>query len=88
MPGVIRPDRDAGRSKALGDPSIGTLCHDRCSWSGVTIGSRASAIRPFHRLGYSEMTQGSIGLLKQPDSGDWEWFTCLNSLRDVKRPWT
>jgi hypothetical protein len=23
-------------------------------------------------------------LLKQPGPGDWEWFTCLNSLRDVE----
>ena len=27
---------------------------------------------------------GVVGLLKQPGSGDWEWFTCLNSLRDVE----
>jgi hypothetical protein len=37
-----------------------------------------------HRLGYRDDSGGIIGLLRQAGVGDWELFTCLNSLRDVE----
>jgi len=36
-------------------------------------------------LGYKTRNDGrTLGLLKQPEHGSWEPFTCLNSLRDVE----
>ncbi|MHB8644191.1 MAG: DISARM system helicase DrmA [Thermomicrobiales bacterium] len=36
-------------------------------------------------LGYKSKRDGvTLGLLQQPDSGGWQTFTCLNSLRDVE----
>jgi len=37
-----------------------------------------------HRLGYRDEPQGVVALLKQPEAGQWNLFTCLNSLRDVE----
>jgi hypothetical protein len=37
-----------------------------------------------HRLGYRDDSGGIVGLLKQAGVGDWQLFTCLNSLRDVE----
>jgi hypothetical protein len=37
------------------------------------------------RLAYTQTRDGrTLGLLKQPTEEDWDWFTCLNSLRDVE----
>jgi hypothetical protein len=37
------------------------------------------------RLAYTQTKDGrTLGLLKQPTEEDWDWFTCLNSLRDVE----
>lgn len=36
-------------------------------------------------LGYKDQRNGvTVGLLKEPQRGNWEPFTCLNSLRDVE----
>jgi hypothetical protein len=36
-------------------------------------------------LGYKTRNDGrTLGLLKDPEQGNWEPFTCLNSLRDVE----
>jgi hypothetical protein len=36
-------------------------------------------------LGYKERKDGvTVGLLKHPETADWQTFTCLNSLRDVE----
>ena len=37
-----------------------------------------------HRLGYKDEPQGIVGLLEQPQAGQWSLYTCLNSLRDVE----
>ena len=38
-----------------------------------------------YRLGYTDVQDGvTVGLLKPAGDGDWERFTCLNSLRDVE----
>jgi len=37
-----------------------------------------------HRLGYKDEPQGVVALLEQPEAGNWNLFTCLNSLRDVE----
>ena len=37
-----------------------------------------------HKLGYKPEGGGTVGLLQQAGEGDWEMFTCLNSLRDVE----
>jgi hypothetical protein len=38
-----------------------------------------------HSLGYKDQKNGiTLGLLKEPQRGKWEPFTCLNSLRDVE----
>ena len=37
------------------------------------------------RLGYKEKKDGvTKGLLRPPSIGEWDSFTCLNSLRDVE----
>ncbi|MFN2136853.1 MAG: helicase-related protein, partial [Candidatus Promineifilaceae bacterium] len=37
------------------------------------------------RLAYTQTKDGrTLALLKQPTEEDWDWFTCLNSLRDVE----
>jgi hypothetical protein len=36
-------------------------------------------------LGYKKQQDSiTLGLLKEPERGKWEPFTCLNSLRDVE----
>lgn len=37
-----------------------------------------------HKLGYKPQGGATVGLLKPAGDGDWELFTCLNSLRDVE----
>ncbi len=38
-------------------------------------------------LGYKTRNDGrTLGLLKDPERGNWEPFTCLNSLREVEPP--
>jgi hypothetical protein len=37
-----------------------------------------------YQLGYRGGPGGVIGLLQEPGKGEWEDFTCLNSLRDVE----
>lgn len=37
-----------------------------------------------HKLGYKPEGGSTVGLLEQASTGDWELFTCLNSLRDVE----
>jgi hypothetical protein len=37
-----------------------------------------------HKLGYKPEGGSTVGLLEQASIGDWELFTCLNSLRDVE----
>ena len=82
MPGVI--DRIVARAeRALGDPSVGAyvrqmLMERRDHWL-ARVRNQTD-----HRLGYRDDSQGVVGLLEQPGLGDWEWFTCLNSLRDVE----
>jgi len=82
MPLVI--DRIVARAvKALGDPSVGILVRqmlmDRRDYWLSRVHNQTD-----HRLGYKDDTNGVVGLLKQPGPGDWEKFTCLNSLRDVE----
>jgi len=43
------------------------------------------AIKPNRSLVYREKKDFSKPLLKQPDEGPWDKFTCLNSLREVEQ---
>jgi hypothetical protein len=44
-----------------------------------------SKARSMSGLGYKTRNDGrTLGLLKDPEQGNWEPFTCLNSLRDVE----
>jgi hypothetical protein len=82
MPLVI--DRIIARAvQALGDPSVGALVNqmlmERRDYWLNRVHNQTD-----HRLGYRDDSNGVVGLLKQPGPGDWEKFTCLNSLRDVE----
>jgi hypothetical protein len=47
--------------------------------------ARAGAVGGGSVLGYQEARDGrTLGLLSRPGLGDWEPFTCLNSLREVE----
>ncbi len=37
-----------------------------------------------HRLAYQFEGGATVGLLEHPATGQWEMFTCLDSLRDVE----
>lgn len=82
MPGVI--DRIIARAVgASGDPTVGTLVRqmlmERRDYWLARVRNQTD-----HRLGYRDDAQGIVGLLKETGPGDWELFTCLNSLRDVE----
>jgi hypothetical protein len=82
MPGVM--DRIIARAVgASGDPSVGTLVRqmlmERRDYWLARVRNQTD-----HRLGYRDDAQGIVGLLRQTGPGDWELFTCLNSLRDVE----
>ena len=82
MPAVM--ERIIARAvQALGDPSVGTLVRQMLMERRDYWLSRVHN-QTDHRLGYKDDTGGVVGLLKQPGPGDWEKFTCLNSLRDVE----
>jgi hypothetical protein len=73
----------ARAEQALGDPSVGALVREmlmerRDHWLARVHNQED------HRLGYRDDAEGIVGLLKQPGPGDWDLFTCLNSLRDVE----
>lgn len=47
--------------------------------------SRIRTIATGTRLGYEQERDGvTVGLLSKPEVADWDWFTCLNALRDVE----
>ncbi len=47
--------------------------------------ARADGLAGGGRLGYKEKKDGvTKGLLRPPSIGEWDSFTCLNSLRDVE----
>ena len=49
-----------------------------------TRGARQSAVQG-SRLGYEKRMDGAtVGLLQPAETGRWDLFTCLNSLRDVE----
>ena len=82
MLGVV--DRIVARAEqALGDPSVGTLVRQMLMERRDHWLARVHK-QTDHRLGYRDEAKGIVGLLKQPGPGDWELFTCLNSLRDVE----
>ena len=69
--------------KATGDQNVGLevrkmLDERRDKWLNLVHNQHDFA------LGYKDGPGGTIGLLKAPGIGDWEEFTCLNSLRDVE----
>lgn len=70
-------------AEALGDPSVGTLVNQMLMERRDYWLSRVHN-QTDHRLGYRDDAGGIVGLLKPPGPGDWERFTCLNSLRDVE----
>lgn len=82
LPGII--DRIVSRAqRATDDVTVGDLAR------GMLMGRRDHWLarvrnQTDHRLGYRGESQGVVGLLRQPEAGDWELFTCLNSLRDVE----
>ena len=55
------------------------LAHRLDNWQAATVTGIGA------RLGYQSKRDGTtIGLLKAPEDGGWQTFTCLNSLRDVE----
>lgn len=82
MPAVI--DRIVARAEqALGDASVGALVRQMLMERRDHWLSRVHN-QTDHRLGYRDDAESVVGLLKKPGPLDWEWFTCLNSLRDVE----
>jgi hypothetical protein len=81
MPAVI--DRIIDRAvKALGDPSVEPLIRQMLMERRDQWLSRVRN-QTDHRLGYRD-DKGTVGLLKHARPGEWDTFTCLNSLRDVE----
>lgn len=82
MPWIMRRIIDRAE-KATGDPNVGVLVRQmlderRDKWLSLVHNQHDYA------LGYKDGPGGVIGLLKEAGAGDWEEFTCLNSLRDVE----
>ena len=82
MPWIMKRIIDRAE-KATGDPSVGHLVRTmleerRDKWLSLVHNQHDYA------LGYKDAPGGIIGLLKEAGAGDWEEFTCLNSLRDVE----
>ena len=82
MPWIMQRIIDRAE-KATGDPDVGILVRKmlderRDKWLSLVHSQHDYA------LGYKDGPGGVIGLLKEQGAGDWEEFTCLNSLRDVE----
>jgi hypothetical protein len=82
MPWIMQRIIDRAE-KATGDPSVGVMVREmlearRDKWLSLVHNQHDYA------LGYKDAPGGVIGLLKEAGAGDWEEFTCLNSLRDVE----
>ena len=67
---------------ALGDPSVEPLIRQMLMERRDQCLSRVRN-QTDHRLGYRD-SNDTVGLLTNAQPGEWDTFTCLNSLRDVE----
>lgn len=64
-----------------GDVSTSALATDMAN-KRLDAWDREAALRP--QLSYAERTSGDVALLSKPEAGDWDIWTCPNSLRDTE----
>ena len=87
---LARPDsRIASHVRAIaeraqsvtGDSSVGALVADMAN-KRLDAWDREAALRP--DLSYTKRTADDVALLWKPEAGDWDMWTCPNSLRDTE----
>ncbi len=64
-----------------GDVSTAALATDMAN-KRLDAWDREAALRP--QLSYAQRTSGDVALLSKPEAGDWDIWTCPNSLRDTE----
>jgi hypothetical protein len=64
-------------------PELGETVERECN--GLVDYWIGEASRPNRNLVYKEAKDFSRPLLRHPDDGPWDKFTCLNSLREVEQ---
>ncbi len=78
--GIVRRAEEVTGSKDVGEDVRAMLTRRLDEWR-----ARADALVGGGRLGYKDRKDGvTRGLLRPPGPGEWDDFTCLNSLRDVE----
>ncbi len=77
---IVRRAEEVSGSKKTGEEVREMLVRRLDEWR-----ARADAVTGGGKLGYREKKDGlTRGLLQAPGLGEWDNFTCLNSLRDVE----
>ena len=77
---IVRRAEEVGGKKEAGDEVRAMLERRLDEWR-----ARAEGLSGGGRLGYRDRKDGvTKGLLSPPGPGEWDNFTCLNSLRDVE----
>lgn len=77
---IVRRAEEVDGTKEAGDEVRAMLVRRLDEWR-----ARADSVAGGSRLGYKDKKDGvTRGLLRTPDLGEWDNFTCLNSLRDVE----
>jgi hypothetical protein len=72
----------ANRAQAVtGDTAVGTLVTEMSN-KRLDAWDREAALRP--DLSYAKRTADDVALLWKPEAGDWDMWTCPNSLRDTE----
>ena len=64
-----------------GDSAVGTMVTDMAN-KRLDAWDREAALRP--DLSYAKRTADDVELLWKPEAGDWDMWTCPNSLRDTE----
>ncbi len=77
---IVRRAEEVGGKKEAGEEVRAMLNRRLDEWR-----ARADGLSGGGRLGYKDRKDGvTKGLLSSPGPGEWDNFTCLNSLRDVE----
>ena len=71
----------ARAASVTGDSSVGTLVTDMAN-KRLDAWHRETGLRP--DLSYAKRTAEDVALLWKPEAGDWDLWTCPNSLRDTE----
>ena len=75
-------DAIAERAESVtGESSVGALVVDMAN-DRLDAWDREAALRP--ELSYAKRTAEDVALLDKPEAGDWDIWTCPNSLRDTE----